>query len=96
MHLNSLYGMFGRKLNTLKTIAVKSNELNNIMNKFPIKTLIELNDDLILALIHYNLDYNLINKLKVELSPDFYNHIQQLIKSNIAIASAITASIKDK
>ena len=92
MHLNSLYGMFGRKPNTLRTVpAVSSSDVINIINKYPVKKMIDITDNLKLLLIHNNLDFDVIKKLKTELSPTLYQQTQSKVKANIAIASAVTA-----
>ena len=75
LHLNTLYGYFGRSLNLLETIIIKNNKINEIVSKFKVKTI-------------YNIDSEysavLINK-------DFNDDDISFIKSNVAIASAVTS-----
>ena len=46
LHLNSLYGMFGRKLDMLQTIPVTPNEKLDIMRLYPVKHIIDINENL--------------------------------------------------
>ena len=46
LHLNSLYGMFGRKLDMLQTITVTPNEKLDIMRLYPVKHIIDINENL--------------------------------------------------
>lgn len=91
LHLNTLYGIFGRKINTLKTIIAKKSEIWNIVTKFPVKNIVEIGNDLTLLLVHNNLEFDIINKLNIELDMDLFKQTQNKVKTNVAIASAITA-----
>ena len=55
------------------------------------KSKIKINDQLDLFLTYNNLDYKVINKMKTELDYKTINNPPKVVKSNVAIASAITA-----
>jgi hypothetical protein len=92
LHLNTLYGMFGRKLDILKTVSVSSEKESwNILNKHPVKSIITVSENLKLFLIYQNLDFDIINKLNTDLNVKYFDNSFKIVKSNVAIASAITA-----
>lgn len=91
LHLNTLYGIFGRKLNVLKCIPARPSEELSIVNKYSVKSIVNVNENLNIFLIHSNVDYNLIKEANTELNINMLVQPRQLIKSNVAIASAITA-----
>lgn len=89
--LNSLYGIFGRNPNGLKTILVKDNEIIDYYGRHVVKKWVKIDEDLNLLLIQNNLEFDVINKLNVELEHDLLKETQTIVKSNVAIASAITS-----
>lgn len=91
LHLNTLYGMFGRKLDNLKSIAVRKHEELDILSKYPVKSIIKINKDLNIFLTYSNVDYKMIKAANAELNINMLVQPKQFIKSNVAIASAITA-----
>lgn len=91
LHLNTLYGMFGRKLETLTSLGVKPSEEFSIVSKYPVKTKIELRKDLTIFLIYSNVDYNLIYSANEILGIDLLMQSSQKVNSSVAIAAAITA-----
>jgi hypothetical protein len=92
LHLNTLYGMFGRKLDQLKTVPVNNEqEMRDVMFKYPIKSIINVSDELKLFVVYQNLDFEIINTLNIDLNINILSNIPKVVKSNVAIASAITA-----
>lgn len=102
MHLNQLYGYFGRKQELLETLNVKNSDLPSIIKTKVVKTIIEINDEISTVLIIKNLDFDVLNELKTnQLTNDNTLIIKQNevkfkseysnVKSNVAIASAVTA-----
>lgn len=86
-----MYGIFGRKLNVLTSVAASPSEEIDIVNKYPVKSIVNVNEKLNIFLIHSNVDFNLIKDSNTELNINLLTQPKQLIKSNVAIASAITA-----
>lgn len=83
--------MFGRKLDMLKTIAVTPAELTDVLIRYPTKSIIRVNDNLELLLVYDNLDFSIINDLNLNLPLKLNKTIPSIVKSNVAIASAITS-----
>lgn len=63
-HLNSLYGMFGRKLDLLRSIAVYKDNEYDIITKWPVKGYMNVNEDITVFLTHSNVDFNLMKQTK--------------------------------
>jgi hypothetical protein len=70
-----LYGYFGRSLDLLETVIIKNNKINEMVFKFKIKSIYEIDNKYSAVLI----------------SKDFNDIDESFIKSNVAIASAVTS-----
>lgn len=90
LHLNTFYGIWGRSLDPLSTIVASPDQEVDIVSKYPVKNYIQVNEKTKIFLAHSNVDYNLIKQLNTELHVDLFLQHQQIIKSNVGIASAIT------
>jgi len=98
MHLNQLYGYFGRSRNLIITEIVDKVKLSNVLLTRVIKSIIKINDNLFLVLFDSNLNYNLIKRLNLNnknVNPidDFKYSFKsnRKVKSNVAISAAVTA-----
>nr|YP_010254605.1 DNA polymerase [Ganoderma sichuanense]QUA00738.1 DNA polymerase [Ganoderma sichuanense] len=90
LHLNSLYGIFGRRLESLQTLIINNNQLSDYLLTTVIKNIIPINNTHTLLLTMGNLSNKIASKLNLQIvegSPKF----KSPVKSNVAIASAITA-----
>lgn len=56
MHLNQLYGIFGRKQDIIETINIYKHELPKYLTPRIIKSNIENNDDIVAILIQNNIN----------------------------------------
>lgn len=90
MHLNQLYGIFGRKHDLLETVNVYKEDLEIYISSRIIKTIIPINDEIVALLMHKNISDDLIEELNYELDTNLSNY-QYLVKANVAIASAVTS-----
>lgn len=90
MHLNTLYGIFGRKLDMIQTINVYNKDLFLYISTKFIKSIITINDEISTLLIQNNLNLDLIKDLNLMIDSNFTSFELQ-IKSNVAIASAVTS-----
>jgi len=90
MHLNQLYGVFGRKHDLLETRNIYMEDLNEFVCTRVIKAIIPINDKIITLLMHKNIKDDLILELNSELDIKLSNHYS-LVKANVAISSAVTA-----
>ena len=95
MHLNQLYGYFGRKQETINTINVTKAELRQLSMTTRIQSKIKIHDDLYIVLMRGNMNNPLLeelNKMGNTLNMDeTFNKDHRTVKSNVAIAAAVTA-----
>ncbi len=90
LHLNTLYGAFGRRSESLTTMFVNGDKLTTYLTKYIVKTVVDLGDDKFLLLVVTNQDSKIINQLKITFHNDFVNP-PSFVKNNVAIAAAVTA-----
>nr|YP_009493085.1 DNA polymerase [Ganoderma tsugae]AWJ63880.1 DNA polymerase [Ganoderma tsugae] len=87
--LNSLYGVFGRRQEQLKTITIPSDMEAAYLTAFPSATILNINDDLSTILFDDKPNYQALDQMKAvfhDKSP-----FKRSVKANVAIASAITS-----
>nr|YP_010759074.1 DNA polymerase [Hericium alpestre]WEX31988.1 DNA polymerase [Hericium alpestre] len=88
MHLNQLYGYFGRKLQVTKIVPVKSTDFDLFLNNYPIISHFNITKDIEIVTIQENLELEELHNF----SHDFpFLTPHRSVKSNVAIASAVTA-----
>ncbi|KDR65024.1 hypothetical protein GALMADRAFT_82379 [Galerina marginata CBS 339.88] len=91
MHLNQLYGYFGRKQELLETVNINKSELAFYANTRIIKTIIESNDNTLTLLLYSNLNVDILSEIKEIVSMKLNNNEYSFVKSNVGIAAAVTA-----
>jgi DNA polymerase type B, organellar and viral len=95
MHLNQLYGYFGRSRSLNITKIVDKKTLNNLLLTRVINSIIKIKDDLFIVLYSANLNFNLIkhlNKFNINNNINIkYDNTNKKIKSNVSISAAVTA-----
>lgn len=90
MHLNQLYGYFGRKQELIETRNIKRDELTEFLSNYPVLSIIEINDEIITILMSCNLDFDIINTLNMDYSVNISSNFRK-VKSNVALAAAVTS-----
>jgi len=90
MHLNQLYGYFGRRKTLIETKNVYKSDLMKYYGNYTIFSEININDEISTILMSSNLDFDLINEIKSETELDLLTSFRN-VKSNVAIAAAVTA-----
>ena len=93
--LNSLYGIFGRKLETIKTVTVHNDQLDNYLISHSVKNIIPIDSERTILLLSESINNSLLEELGNELDDTVIN-FSSSVKSNVAIASAITAYARIK
>jgi hypothetical protein len=88
--LNCLYGVFGRKQELLETINIYNHELEKYVCSEIIKHIIPINEKISTLIILKNLNKIFETDLNTSYSKTS-KHLNKSIKSNVAIAAAITA-----
>ena len=89
MHLNTLYGIFGRKKDIIETKIVNNDELDDYLLNRSVKSIIDLNDKSIL-LLQNNLPTSLIELMSEYVDKEIKSY-RNTVNSNVAVASAITS-----
>jgi hypothetical protein len=90
MHLNTLYGYFGRKKTLVETRNVYKHELKDYYGFHTIFSEININEEITTILMSSNLDYDLINDIKENTGLELLSKFRK-VKSNVAIAAAVTS-----
>jgi DNA polymerase elongation subunit (family B) len=90
MHLNQLYGYFGRRKTLIETRNVFKKDLNYFYGNYTIFSEIEINKDISTLLMSSNLDYDLINEIKMDTNLNLTSNFR-MVKSHVGIAAAVTA-----
>jgi DNA polymerase type B, organellar and viral len=90
MHLNQLYGYFGRRKTLIETQNVYNKDLINYYGNYTIFSEIKINENITTILMSSNLDYSLLNELKQEINLELVSGFRN-VKSHVGIASAVTS-----
>jgi len=91
MHLNQLYGIFGRKQDIIETVNVYNHDIEKYLVSRIVKTMILINNEKSCMLLQANLDNDILTKLNLDLDMNLNNSITFEVKSNVALAAAVTA-----
>jgi hypothetical protein len=94
MHLNQMYGIFGRKQELLETITIKNINIKNMLTKYIIKNIITINDEYSVLLVIINKNNDIIAKLNSLFETEFSSNSEYNkgpIPSNVSIAAAVTS-----
>ena len=87
--LNSLYGIFGRQQELLKTMIVNNEDLPLFFTSSIVKSVSHIDDNKSSILIHGNINKQILNVLNSILTN--ISSFEKPVKANVAIAAAITA-----
>nr|YP_009715292.1 hypothetical protein [Russula subnigricans]QGK88098.1 hypothetical protein [Russula subnigricans] len=90
MHLNQLYGYFGRRKTLIETKNVFNEDLIKYFGSYTVFSEIKINENISTILMSTNLDYDLINEIKDYTNLDLITNFRK-VKSNVAIAAAVTS-----
>lgn len=90
MHLNQLYGYFGRRKTLIETKNVYNQDLIKYYGSYTIFSEIKINENISTILMSSNLDYSLINEIKDYTNLDLITNFRK-VKSNVGIAAAVTS-----
>jgi hypothetical protein len=90
MHLNQLYGYFGRRKTLIQTKNVYRNELSHYYGHYSIFSEIKINENISTILMSTNLDYDLVNEIKDYTQTEIINDFRN-VKSHVGISAAVTS-----
>jgi hypothetical protein len=82
----------GRKQDLIRTVNVRKDELYKYVTTSIIHSMLPITDDIYVLLISDNLNTGILNDLNVRLLRNSeYKSYHSIVRSNVAIASAVTA-----
>jgi DNA polymerase type B, organellar and viral len=95
LHLNTLYGIFGKTRDILETKIINIKDITKYLVSRVVETIVEVQLDLVILLLKNSRNVEGLKQLKDDyvcsnISSKFKNNAT-LVKSNVAIASAVTA-----
>ena len=90
LHLNTLYGIFGRRKDLIKTLIIDNEKLQDYLSFSYIKSIVEVNEEKSVLLVKNNLNLEVVDELNNIIEGGVYP-ITFNVKSNVAIASATTS-----
>lgn len=90
MHLNQLYGYFGRRKTLIETRNVFNKDLIKYYGNYTIFSEIKINENITTILMSSNLDYSILNELKQETNLELVSGFRN-VKSHVGIAAAVTS-----
>jgi hypothetical protein len=92
LHLNTLYGIFGKTRDILETKIINVKDLTKYLVTRIVKTIVEVQLDLVILLLKNRRNTEALTNLKGEYFPsEISKNNFTIVKSNVAIASAVTA-----
>jgi hypothetical protein len=91
MQLNQLYGYFGRNQELIETKLINSCDFYKYFTSRVVQSFIEITDKKCLILMSQNLNQELVDKLNSEFKDIELKNSFRNIKSNVALASAVTS-----
>lgn len=92
LNLNTLYGYFGRKLDLIETVNINIDELEHYSVTRVIKSIMQIDDNYVTLLLHSNINTDILSAVNRDIgSLEFKKNQFSFIKSNVAIASAVTS-----
>jgi hypothetical protein len=93
MHLNQLYGIFGRKQELLETKNIYRKDLINYVSTRTIKNVMEINNEIVSIIFINNINKDILNELDKNLDTNFSSQSKynSIVMSNVSIASAVTS-----
>jgi DNA polymerase type B, organellar and viral len=92
LSLNTLYGYFGRKLDLIETVNIHIDELEKYSVTRVIKNIMQIDDNYVTLLLNSNINTDILSAVNRDIgSLEFKSNHFSHIKSNVAIASAVTA-----
>jgi len=90
LHLNGLYGYFGRRQDLIETVNVDNNSLPNYLSTRIVKELFKINDNYSTLLLSDNINHKVLRNLNMICESNIKS-TNKIVMSNVAVAAAVTA-----
>src|SRR5277367_331748 len=94
LHLNTLYGIFGKTRNVLETKIINVKDITKYLITQVVETIVEIQLDLVILLLKNRRNTEILESLKGKYFPLKFSKTNKnytIVKSNVAIASAVTS-----
>jgi hypothetical protein len=90
LHLNGLYGYFGRRQDLIETINVSNSSIHKYLATRIVKELLKINDKYSTLLLSANINHKVLRNLNMICESNIKS-TNKIVMSNVAIAAAVTA-----
>lgn len=90
LHLNGLYGYFGRRQDLIETVNVSNTSITKYLSSRIVKEMIKINDNYSTLLLSDNINHKVLMKLNMICESNI-QATNKIVMSNVAIAAAVTA-----
>lgn len=90
LHLNGLYGYFGRRQDLIETINVSNSSLIKYLSTRIVKEILKINENYSTLLLSSNINHKVLMKLNMICESNI-QATNKIVMSNVAIAAAVTA-----
>jgi hypothetical protein len=90
LHLNALYGYFGRRQDLIETINVTNESLPKYLSSRIVKEILKINDDYSTLLLSANINHKVLRNLNMICESNIQSS-NRIVMSNVTIAAAVTA-----
>jgi hypothetical protein len=90
LHLNGLYGYFGRKQDLIETVNVNNSSLHKYLSSRIVKEILKINDNYSTLLLSANINHKVLRMLNMACESNIQKS-NRIVMSNVAVAAAVTA-----
>jgi hypothetical protein len=90
LHLNGLYGYFGRRQDLIETVNVNNNNITSYLSTRIVKDILNINEEYSTLLLSANLNPDALIKLNMICESNL-KIVTKFVMSNVAIAAAVTS-----
>jgi hypothetical protein len=90
LHLNALYGYFGRRQDLIETVNVSNTSLPYYLSSRIVKEILKITDNYSTLLLSANINHRVLRNLNMVCESNIKSS-NRIVMSNVAIAAAVTA-----
>ena len=90
LHLNALYGYFGRRQDLIETVNVSNTSLPNYLATRIVKEILKISDNYSTLLLSDNINHKVLRNLNMICESNIKS-TNRIVMSNVAIAAAVTS-----
>jgi len=90
LHLNALYGYFGRRQDLIETVNVTNESLPGYLSSRIVKEILKINDSYSTLLLSSNINHKVLRNLNMICESNIQSS-NRIVMSNVGIAAAVTS-----